>query len=368
VIARRFGESSPFSVGVEEELMILDAESLLLAPRVRELVVEAGVALKTELFASVVEATTGVCATAAEAAAELASLRAATAAAAGRLGLRIAAAGSHPISLPEDQVVVPEERYLAFVEYAGVSARFQGVSGLHVHVGMPDADSCYRALEGILPWLPVVLALSANSPYFAGRETGLLSSRAPVLAQLPRSGAPPAFGSYAAWEAWVERLARLGVAADHTRLWWDTRPAPQFGTIEIRVPDQPTSGRLTAALTALVQALCKTVLDGPARPVDPVRRGDYLHNRWAAMRFGPAAELIHPEEERVALAAELGTELLERVAPAARELGSAGLLEGLDPAHCEAERQLEVGRARGLEAVCADLVDRSLLPPEKRRR
>ena len=230
---------------------------------------------------------------------------------------------------------MPEERYLAFVEYAGVSARFQGVNGLHVHVGVPDPDKCYRALEGVLPWLPVLLALSANSPYFAGRETGLLSSRAPVLAQLPRAGAPPAFGSYAAWEAWVERLGRLGVAADHTRIWWDLRPAPQFGTLEIRIPDQPTAVERTAALVELVVALCRRALDRDLRVAD---RGDYLHNRWAAMRFGPAAELIHPDGDRIVLAGEL-----------AADLGP-----------CEAERQLEVGRASGLDGVCADLVERSL--------
>ncbi|HEY2935341.1 MAG TPA: YbdK family carboxylate-amine ligase [Gaiellaceae bacterium] len=335
-IPHRFGESAPFSVGVEEELMIVDGESLRLVPRVGELMAEAdGIPLKTELFASVVEATTGVHETAAAAAGEVASLRREAAEAAARLGLRIMAGGSHPISLPEEQAIVPEERYRSFVEYAGVSAQFQGVNGLHVHVGMPDPESCYRALEGVLPWLPVVLALSANSPYFAGRETGLLSSRAPVLAQLPRAGAPPAFGSYASWEAWVDRLGRLGVAADHTRIWWDLRPAPQFGTLEIRIPDQPTAVERSAALVELVVALCRTALDQELRVAD---RGDYLHNRWAAMRFGPAAELIHPDGDRVVLASEL-----------AADLGG-----------CEAECQLEMGRASGLDAVCADLVERSL--------
>lgn len=365
MIPQRFGESAPFSVGVEEELMILDAETLLLVPAVERLMAEAPEApLKTELFASVVETTTGVCETATQAAAELVAARETVAAAAERLGLQLAAAGSHPISPPEEQAIVPVERYVQFVEYAGISARFQGVSGLHVHVGVPDAESCYRALEGVLPWLPLVLALSANSPYFAGRETGLASSRAPVLAQLPRSGGPPAFGSYEGWEAWVERLVRLGVTADHTRIWWDIRPAPQFGTLEIRMPDQPTSVRLSGAYAALLQALCKTVLEDPDRVFMntsdlAARRGDYLHNRWCAMRFGPAAELIHPDGERALLASELAEELLAWIEPAARELGSADLVAAIDPRRCEGERQLEVGREHGLEAVCADLVERS---------
>lgn len=330
--------------------MLVDADSLRLAPRVTDLLAEAdGLGLKTELHASVVEATTGVCETAEEAAAELVRLRAGATEAAERVGLRVMASGSHPVDLPEDQAIVPEQRYREFVEYAGVSARFQGVSGLHVHVGMPDADSCQRALEGVLPWLPVLLAISANSPFFAGRETGLLSNRAPVLAQLLRSGAPPRFASYAEWEAWIERLARLGVLADHTRVWWDVRPAPQLGTLEIRIPDQPTSVARSAALVALAVALCREAAEGDDDP-PAADRGAYAHNRWAAMRFGPAAELIHPEGERVATAAELAAELLERV----------GLAGRLDPTRCEAERQLELARSEGLEPLCADLVERSL--------
>jgi carboxylate-amine ligase len=335
-IAHRFGESPPLSVGVEEELMIVDGESLRLEPRVADIAGEAnGGTLKSELFASVVEATTGIHETPAGAIAALTTLRRSAVETAARRGLRIMATGSHPISLPEDQEIVPEERYRSFVEYAGVSARFQGVNGLHVHVGMPDPDACYRVLEGVLPWLPAVLAVSANSPYFAGRETGLLSSRAPVLAQLPRAGAPPPFGSYAAWEAWVERLGRLGVAADHTRIWWDLRPAPQFGTLEIRIPDQPTSIERTAALVELVVELCRRALEGDLRLAD---RGDYSHNRWAAMRFGPDAELIHPDGDRLVRAAELAPEV-----------------DG-----CEAHDQLELGRTSGLDAVCAELVERSV--------
>src|SRR5207237_1089138 len=160
----------------------------------------------------------------------------------------------------------------------GASARRQGVNGLHVHVGVASPDACFHALEGILPWLPLVLALSVNSPYLAGAETGLLSNRAVALAELPRSGAPPAFRSYVDWEAWVERLVRIGVTADYTRFWWDVRPPPRFGQLEL-------------------------------------------------------------------------------LAPAVQELGVAELLELGDP---EALRQLEIGRSRGLEALCADLVERTV--------
>src|SRR5581483_4621044 len=258
VIEAHFGESAPFSLGVEEELMILDASSLEQVAAVDRILRGVdGVALpgrlKTELFASVFETNTDVCVTAVEADAALPELRRAAARAAAAEGLAIAAAATHPFARPESQPIVKEERYATFVGYGGISVRRQGVQGLHVHVGMPSADACWRCLEGILPWLPVVLALSANSPWFAGELTGMASNRAPVLAELPRAGAPPAFSSYAEWEAWVERLVALGVAEDYTRIWWDVRPHPRLGTLEVRVPDQPTDVRLSAAFGALLQ-------------------------------------------------------------------------------------------------------------------
>ena len=135
------------------------------------------------------------------------------------------------------------------LEYAGHTARRQGVNGLHVHVGMPDGDACIRALEFTLPWLPVVLALSANSPFLAGEDTGFSSNRGPILAELPRAGAPPAFASYGEWEAYVERLMELELPRDYTAFWWDVRPHPRYGTLEAcsSVLRRPGSGRPSAA-------------------------------------------------------------------------------------------------------------------------
>jgi glutamate---cysteine ligase / carboxylate-amine ligase len=350
VIEAHFGESSPFSVGVEEELMVLDGESLLLVPRAAEVIEAAKGAslpgtLKSELFASALELTTDICESAEEAADALAELRRGAAAIAAEHGLKVAAAGSHPVSRPEEQEIADEERYAEFVAYAGISARRQGVSGLHVHVGMPSSDACFQALEGVLPWLPVVLAVSANSPYLAGEETGMLSNRAEILAQLPRSGAPPAFRSYEDWEEFVELFARLGMAAEYTRFWWDIRPHPRLGTLEIRMPDQPTALERTAGVATVLVELCRAVLDRPQRAWDPAARGLYQQNRWAAARFGLSAELFHPDGEHTAKAGELAGEL-------------AG--ERMDTSTTEAERQLEVGRSHGLEAVCADLVERTL--------
>ncbi len=363
MIERHFGESSAWSLGVEEEVLILDGGSHALVPGVEALVGWAegrslpGV-LKMELLASMVELATDVCGSPQEARDSLVALREAAAEAAREHGLRIAASATHPFSIPQQQDIAPDPRYREFVEYAGVSARRQAVCGLHVHVGMPGPEECMRALEGVLPWLPLLLALSANSPYLAGEETGLASARAEVLALLPRAAAPPVFGSYADWEAFVERFVRLGLADGYTRFWWDARPHPAFGTLEIRSPDQPTSVELTGAFVALLQALCATVLEGPAP--EPASRGDYAQNRWAALRFGPRAELIHPDGGRLVEVGELTHELLELIGPAVRELGSVELLRVLDPRRCEGDRQLEVGREHGLEAVAADLAERTV--------
>jgi carboxylate-amine ligase len=362
VIEQRFGSEPPLTLGVEEELMILDAVSLDQVGAVERIL--AGLdgeqlpgQAKTELHASIFELTTHPAPDSQHVLDALVGLRRAAAAAAEAEGLAIAAAGTHPFARPEQQPIVQEERYLTMVERAGASARRQGVQGLHVHVSMRDADECWTVLEAILPWLPVVLALSANSPWLAGELTGMESNRAFRLAELPRAGPPPAFGGYEAWEQWVERLVGLGVFEDATRIWWDVRPAPHLGTLEVRIADQPTDVRRSAALAALVQALCAVSVDGDGTVAGPGARADYLQNRFAAARLGPRAELIHPQGDRTATAAELAAELLALVAPTARELGSSELLALLDPETCEAELQ---SRHASAPDAAADLVRRSL--------
>jgi glutamate---cysteine ligase / carboxylate-amine ligase len=156
---------------------------------------------------------------------------------------------------------------------------------------MPGPDECMATLETLLPWLPLVLALSVNSPYLAGRATGLASNRAEILAQLPRSGAPPVFDGYRGWEEWIERFVATGLMKEYTQVWWDIRPHPKFGTIEIRMPDQPTALERTHGFVRLLRDLCEWALEHPAG--EPADRGIYQQNRWAAARYGTDAELIH---------------------------------------------------------------------------
>jgi carboxylate-amine ligase len=365
VIEHRFGASDPLSLGIEEEIMILDGETLMPAPEVETLVRGAeelhlpGV-LKTELHASVVELNTGVARNGVEAFAALRALRAAAAQIAEANGLAVAAAGAHPLARAEDLVIVPEQRYLDFVEYAGVSAIRQGVNGLHVHIGMPGPEESLHVLDGILGWLPLVLALSANSPYSGGEETGMASYRAEILGLLPRRGAPPALASYSDWEELMERLIATGLVTDYTAIWWDARIHPKFGTLEIRSPDQPTSVALTAGFVALLQALCAHALAEGRRSREVGSRVVYDQNRWAASRFGPRATFIHPEAGHAIEVPQLAAELLERVRPYARELGTEALLDAVPLDRCEGDVLLDVGRRDGLREACRDLVARTL--------
>jgi glutamate---cysteine ligase / carboxylate-amine ligase len=350
-------------VGVEEEIMLLDAETLELVPASAEVIDETGQVdhgqVKNELFASVIELTTDPCETVDDIDEALRGLRRTADEAAGSLGLRLGAAGTHPMAVPRRQEIADDPRYREFVDYAGVSAKRQGVNGLHVHVEMPSPEACFRALEGVLPWLPLVLALSTNSPYLGGQATGLASNRAEILAQLPRSGAPPAFGSFEGWERFVERFMAAGLADGYTRFWWDARPHPKFGTLEIRMPDQPTALERTTTLTALLQALCAHFAEaGDGAAAD---RGVYQQNRWAALRYGTDAELLHPVDDRTATVSELARELLELLASRLDDLGTAQLVRGLPEAEPEGRRQLAIGRAEGLEAATADIVERTLV-------
>jgi carboxylate-amine ligase len=317
------------TLGVEEELMLLDPATLALTPGVERLLGPSGI--KTELFSCVVETNTPVCESVEEAEAELVRLRGEVLGAAASHGLAVAAAGTHPFSAPEEQQIVAEPRYLKMLGEMGTGARRQLVCGLHVHVGMESFDACLRTLDAVVPWLPSVLALSLNSPYLVGEETGELSLRAARLLELPRGGPPPAFASPQDWEEQIE-----ATGADYTRSWWDARPHPRLGTLEVRIADQPTAVGRAAALVALVQALCVA-----APPGEPPAPADYLARRSDAAR-GDA-----PTRELLAL-----------VEPAARELGTWDTVETLT-GPVEATRQLEVGRRDGVESVAADLVERT---------
>ena len=328
-----FGASAPWSLGVEEELFLVDAQTLDTVPLFSAVVPEPGPRLKPELFACIVETTTPICADAQEVLAELVRLRREVASRAAGHGATILAAGAHPTAVGAGQPVVPEQRYLDLVAKTGDRIFRQLVCGLHVHVGIRDRRTCLRALEGVMPWLPTLLALAANSPFAEGRACGMRSARAGRLLELTSGGPPPVLRT---WHEWETRTGR-----DYTRLHWDVRPHPRFGTLEIRIPDQQTDVQRSAALAALAQALVVSVAD----TAEPYDRALYAERR-AAAAAGP------PDEAEVAALAAL-------VAPAARERGTWAVVESLLRSRPEAERQLEVG----LPEAVGDLAERTLAWP-----
>ena len=336
---------SPWSVGVEEELFVLDAETL--EPRPVPRAARRRAASRPSSSRPCVELNTGICADAA--AGRRGARRAAArgeAPAAAEHGLALAAAGTWPTAVSEEQPITPDEGYRAFVDYAGPSARRQYCSGLHVHVGVASPEECLQRLEAVLPWLPArARALGQLAVRRRARNRPRLDPRGAPRRSSRGAGAPPVFASYADWERFAERLVELGLADDITRIWWDVRPHPRFGTLEMRMPDQPTRLEATAAFAALLQALVAAAEPGPP----PADRGLYAQNRWAALRFGVEAELVHPDDGRLA-----PCRAPRRAARAARPDGDERVrpLRALD----QAGEQLELGRRDGLRSLRERLV------------
>ena len=275
----RFGAAPPWSLGVEEELMLVDGETLEPArDGFSRVFGEATGRIKPELFESFVEITTSVVETAEEAEAELGALRREAAERAAVHGLTLLATGSHPTARGRVPIV-PVERYQKLEAQLGPQLYRQHVCGLHVHVSVPDPDTCLRAFEGVVPALPGLLAASANSPYWDGADSGWRSVRSQILLEMPTGGTPPVLRSWDDWQA--------ATRDDSTRRHWDAWPRPEYGTLEVRVMDQPTSLRRTAEIAAEVQQLVREAADSDGLPFD---REEYAALRDAAGRDGGGPE------------------------------------------------------------------------------
>jgi glutamate---cysteine ligase / carboxylate-amine ligase len=286
----RFGSAPAWSLGVEEELMLVDAETLQPArDGFSRVFGEATERIKPELFESFVEITTTVRETAEEAGAELRSLRREVAERAEQHGLAVLATGSHPTARGRVPIV-PVERYERLEKELGPRLYRQRVCGLHVHVSVPDPDTCLRAFEGVLPALPGLLAASANSPFWDGEDSGRRSIRSQILLEMPTGGTPPVLRGWDDWEA--------ATRGDSTRRHWDAWPRPEYGTLEVRVLDQPTSPARTTELAAEVQRLVRAAAEAHGGRFD---REEYAAQREEAGRRGggPEAERqleLGPEE------------------------------------------------------------------------
>jgi glutamate---cysteine ligase / carboxylate-amine ligase len=329
-----FGWSTPYSVGIEEEFQLVDAESLELVSAIEGILsafedepVEPHI--KPELLQSAVETSTKISVSVTEAIDDLVDLRARLRQATAAEGALIASAGTHPTSRYEHQEVTDRPRYAALSESLGWLGARQLVFGLHVHVGVGSAEKAIACANGLRSALPELLALSANSPFWQGRATGLASTRATILESLPRAGLPPAFSSFAEFEALVERGVRTGCFPDYTHIWWDVRLHPRLGTVEVRICDGQTRVESVAALAALIQSLVATLGSafecGDVDPPDPHLLLE--ENRWRAARDGLDARLIDLEHDTERSAPEAIRALVERCAPAAEALGCAEELE-----------------------------------------
>jgi glutamate---cysteine ligase / carboxylate-amine ligase len=328
-----------FTVGVEEEMMIVDAESFALVHAIESLLQDAGEVnpdgatgeIKPELMESVLEVATKPCASTGEAAEQLRALRRRVRATAAARNLAIGSAGTHPFARWEDQRIVARPRYRDLISALRFVARQELIFGMHVHVGIDDPEKAIHVANGMRVHVPVLLALSANSPFWRGDATGLLSTRTPIFRAFPRVGMPPAYADWAHYERTVEFMVSSGVMEDYTYLWYDVRPHPNLGTVEIRCCDSQTRVEHTIALTALIQVMVHEL----AEHYDAGQKlGDYPwqmldENKWLAARHGLEGEIVDlPSSDRVGTKA-LTRRLLERLQPHAEQLGADDALEGI---------------------------------------
>jgi carboxylate-amine ligase len=323
-----------YTIGIEEELMILDAETLTLANAIEGVLEEYGDDgdVKPELLESVLEIATDPQPDTRAAGEQLRTLRRAVVEAAGRRDLTIGSSGTHPFAMWEDQRVSARPRYRDLIASLRFVARQEIIFGLHVHVGVDDPDKAIHVANGMRVHIPVLLALSANSPFWRADDTGLASARMPIFRTFPRTGIPP---FYDGWEDFRNRIGFMvdsGVIEDYTFLWYDVRPHPNFGTVEVRAMDAQTRVEHTLALAALIQAMVKELSEHFEAGK---RLSDYPYemldeNKWLAARHGLDGELVDLPERRLVPAKELVRRLYDRLREHADDLGSAAELEGIE--------------------------------------
>jgi carboxylate-amine ligase len=317
-----FEADAPMTVGIEEELMLLHPESLDLAPVASAVLerLDGDQRFKPELPAAQLEIMLPPVATVGEAAAALAAARADLATAAGGLALP-AGAGAHPFAAVEGELT-SGERYDAILDRYGWVARRQLVFGLHVHVAVRPADRALAVYNALRSYLPLIAALAANAPFYAGADTGLASVRPTICDLLPRQGVPPAMASWEELEGALT-FARPG------EWWWEARLHPVFGTVEVRAPDTQTTVAETAAIAAVVHALVASLAErhaaGEELAVAPSWR--IAENRWSAYRYGLEGEMADLAIGELAPTRERAVALLDRLDAAAERVGCAAELE-----------------------------------------
>jgi carboxylate-amine ligase len=326
----------PFTIGIEEELMLLHDGDLSLAQEIEAILAavppDRENQVKPELMQSVLEIATKPCQTVGEAGEELRALRRMLAEITEERGLKVAASGTHPFAHWEDQKIVERRRYKELIEELGFIARQELIFGTHVHVAIDGPDRAIYVADGIRLFLPLLLALSANSPFWRGNLTGMMSSRTPVFRAFPRAGVPPHYGTWEIYSHRVEQMMRGGAIEDYTYLWWDVRPHPNLGTVETRIFDQQTTLDHTIGLAALTISLAhrmaalhdagETLVGSPTELIDD--------NKVRAALRGMDGTLIDFRRGQQLPAERMAEALVEELMDDAAQLGCSAELELLD--------------------------------------
>ncbi len=346
-----------FTIGIEEEYMVLDPQTLDLRSHIgMELLSQGRLLLhehiKPELHGSIVEIGTGVCRTIQEARQELVKIRSVVAHLARQNGLFIGAASTHPFARWQEQEIYPDERYWGIVEDMQILARSLLIFGLHIHIGIENRETQIQLMNVMRYFLPHVLALSTNSPFWMGMNTGLKSYRSKIFERFPRTAIPDFFSSWAEFENYVKLLIRTGCIDNGKKIWWDIRPHPFFPTLEIRICDIPMRVDETIALAALCQAIAAKLFSLYEKNLSfrVYRRSLIMENKWRAVRYGLDGKLIDFGKQREFPARDLVRELLQFVDDVLDELGTRReveyIYEILDMG-TGADRQLKVWRETG---------------------
>src|SRR3954451_19289186 len=355
-----------YTLGIEEEFAIVDPESRELKSHIQEILEGGKVTLKEqikpEMHQSVVELGTEICQSTVDARAHVIELRSRLAELAGRSGLQIASVGTHPFSHWRDQLITQGERYQEIVKDMQQLARANLIFGLHVHVGIPSRETAIHVMNQARYFLPHIYALSVNSPFWVGQDTGLKGYRLKVFERFPRTGIPDAFESLSEYEDYCKLLVRTGCIDNPKKIWWDIRLHPFFDTLEVRVCDAQSRVEDTLAIAALIQAvvakLFKLLRQNTTFRV--YRRRLLDENRWRPSRYGIEGKLIDFGREEEVSTKELIRELLEFVAGEAEQLGSQREMQHIERIMREgtgADRQLEVfHRTNDMKAVVDQIV------------
>ena len=366
-----FGAGDPYTLGVEEEYQLLDGETFDLVQHIETMLAavsghELEQRINPELMQSVIEITTPVCRTAGDVQRELVKLRCYVTEVARERGMRVGSAGTHPFSLFERQRITAKDRYRALIDQMQYVARRELIFGMHVHVAVDDPEKAIQVVNGLLPQLAPLLALSASSPFWRGEATGLASSRQMVFSAFPRSGPPPRFRDYADYAEVVGQLERSGCIADYTHIWWDIRLHPRLGTVEIRICDAVTRVEDAVAIAAYCQALVKLLSEryDAGEEIPSYHRILTTENKWLAARYGleaPVMDLAHAAGGTACRSRGSSARRSRSIEPHARELGSERELEGICAIlgrGSSADRQLRVYNAnRDIVEVAREIAE-----------